>query len=328
MPFKAFYNDWLDCSGMIAETGELSVVNLDAAFFNNLKFDEQSLKKYRIDAAIRCAETLGPNPALLLSGGIDSQAMVLCWQEAGLEFDVIIGVFKDGLNKHDVDDARMFCESSGIPYKELDINITKFLASENYFFSQKYKSYSPHFNTHYKMVELLSAQGYTGACFGGATVFKHNGNFGQNFMGMPFHFLKIQHLLPIPMQGSFLSFSPELCWVIGLQGREISYTLKGDEGRIIVDQNLLDRINDLRYKEKISSYLNSGLKITPQKQKFTGFELVKEYYAKKYDNGWTFENFFRYRIAEEFQTDHNVYDKFKFKEGVLSLIESIHSNNV
>jgi deoxycytidylate deaminase len=62
----------------------------DIDFFENLKFDAQSLKQYRIDAARLCAETLGDKPALCLSGGIDSQAMVQSWHEAGLEFDTII----------------------------------------------------------------------------------------------------------------------------------------------------------------------------------------------------------------------------------------------
>ena len=35
MQFKAFYNDWLDCSGMIDETGKDHVLNLNADFFKN-----------------------------------------------------------------------------------------------------------------------------------------------------------------------------------------------------------------------------------------------------------------------------------------------------
>jgi len=328
MQFKPFYNDWLDCSGMIAETGELNVVTLDKSFFENLKFDEENLKKYRTEAAIRCDETLGDNPALLLSGGVDSQAMVLCWHEAGLKFDVIIGVFKDDLNKQDSDHAKLFCETYNIPFKELKIDIVALLHRENYDIAERYRSYSPHFNVHYKIVEILAEQGYTGACFGGMTPFKRNGSYGQNFMGAPFHFLKIQDKLPIPMQGSFLSFSPELTWSIGLMckdvvhegGRDILYTPSQEE---------LDILNGLRYKEKTESYRRTGLKVIPQEQKFTGFELVKERYAKKYNDGWTFENLFRHKLVMRFKTDESPYDRFVFKESeVLETLESIYLNNI
>lgn len=326
MPFKAFYNDWLDCSGMIAENGNPNIVNLDKDFFLNLKFDDQSLKQYRIDAAVKCAETLGDNPALCLSGGIDSQAMVLCWQEAGIKFDMIIGVFKDGLNKHDSDHAKMFCNSNNILYKELEIDIVKLLARENYSISEKYKSYSPHFNVHYKMVEILAEQGYTGACFGGVTPFKRNDEYGYNFFDMPFHFLKVQKILPIPMQGSFLSFYPELTWAIGLQTKDINHQVDMVSSSRY-QQNKIDFLNHLRYIEKTKAYLKSNLNIIPQENKYTGFELVKEYFSKKCKDGWAFERQFREPIAKKFNLDRASY-LFKIKPDVRSVINLIYLNNI
>jgi len=320
--FKPFYNDWLDCSGMIAENGEPNKVNLDKTFFNNLKFDKESLSKYRINAAVECSKTLGNSPALCLSGGIDSQAMVLCWQEAGLKFDVIIGVFKDGLNKHDSDHAKMFCEKHSIPYKELEIDIVKLLTSQNYLISQKYKSYSPHFNVHYKMVEILAKQGYTGTCFGGVTPYQRNGSYGGNFSGAPFHFLKIQDILPIPMQGSFLSFYPELTWAIGLQAEGLSHKENRDSSQL-KNKETSDYLNKLRYTQKTDAYIQTGLDVMPQETKFTGFELVKEHFAKKHNDGWAFEKQFRHPIAKDFLTDNATEYVFSIDIEVLRQMESI-----
>lgn len=301
---------------MITESGQPNKVNLDKTFFHNLKFDDESLKQYRIDAAVKCAETLGDNPALCLSGGIDSQAMVLCWQEAGLKFDVIIGTFKDGLNKHDSDHAKIFCDDNNIPYKELELDIVEILTNENYNISKKYKSYSPHFNIHYKIVEILAEQGYTGTCFGGITPFNQNKKYGQNFTGAPFHFLKIQNILPIPMQGSFLSFYPELAWAVGLQSEDVVYN------NMNVDQKGIDYLNQLRYEKKIKAYRQAGLEIIPQKSKFTGFELVKEYFAEKHNDGWIFEKKFRHPITNDFLKDKTEY-QFLIEKDVLTYINSI-----
>lgn len=311
---------------MMAENGKNHTVNLNKEFFNNLKFDTYNLKQYRINSAVKCAETLGNKPALCLSGGIDSQSMVQCWLESGLKFDVVIGVFKNDLNKHDVDHARLFCQTYNIPYKELSIDIIQLLTRENYALSEKYKSYSPHFNVHYKIVEILAEQGYTGVCFGGVTPFKRNSGYGDNFFGTPFHFLKIQNILPIPMQGSFLSFFPELTWAIALLGSGIKADGNVFSSKFFT-QDSINHLNELRYKEKIESYQKVGFSIIPQEKKFTGFELVKKYFEELTGDGWSFEKRFRYPIANTFASDKNSYS-FDISFDVLATINSIHMNNI
>lgn len=325
MQFKAFYNNWLDCSGMINESGENHVLNLDDVFFKNLRFDNSSLKQYRIDAAKRCAETLGDNPALCFSGGVDSQAMIQCWLEAELKFDVVIGVFNNGLNRQDSDHAKMFCENHGIPYKTLNIDIVSFLNRNNMSVSDKYRSISPHFNTHYFIVELLAEQGYSGACFGGIPPFKQHGNYGTNLTGAPMHFLKIQSILPIPMQGSFLSFSPELAWAIALLCEELKPDLLKSDNLSISwkDRQLLTQ---MRYQQKIDSFLRAGLNIIPQETKYTGFEIVKDYYAEASGDGWTFERRFRHPIVVKYDKDKHPY-KITLSDDLLNCLNSIHSDN-
>lgn len=303
MVFKAFYNDWLDCSGYINETGEDHRLNLSVDFFENLRFDSDSLKQYRIEAAARCAETLGERPALCLSGGIDSQAMVQCWKEAGLDFDVIICVFDNELNSQDADHAKMFCEKFNIAYKELTLNIIQFLTRENYLIAEKYKSYSPHFNTHYKMVELLADKGYTGVCFGGIYPFGDS-LYGISFSGSHIHFLKCQHVFPIPCQGSFLSFFPALSWATSLNTARYRHScLTGESFKELKKED----ISTLRYQNKVKCFQATGFKIIPQSQKYTGFELVKKFFEKKSGDGWEFEKKFRHPIETMYYKDRKRY---------------------
>jgi hypothetical protein len=142
-------------------------VNLPTEFFNTLSFEQNSLSEYRIQAAIASAKLLGNNPVLCLSGGIDSQAMIHCWKEAGLKFDVAILVFNNDLNSHDVEIARTFCRKNDIEPVELNINVIEYLTREHYEQAEKYHCTSPHFSTHYKMFDMLRDMGYTGICCGG-----------------------------------------------------------------------------------------------------------------------------------------------------------------
>ena len=323
--FKAFYNDWLDYTGMINETGKDYIVNLSPEFFYNLKFDSKSLEKYRIDAALKCAETLGDNPALCFSGGIDSQCMLQAWTEANLKFDTIILVFNDELNKQDSEHAKMYCDKNNIKYKELNFDIITFLTRDNYSVSEKYHSISPHFNTHYRMAELLKDMGYTGVCCGGLAPQKQNKYYGKNFDQVPFHFVKIQKELGINFQGSFLSFYPELAWAIALQCDEYTGIPLDGSSTQFREWELEKQANAIRYEQKIKSYKHAGFNIIPQDQKYTGFELVKKYFEKMTGDGWTFERRFRYPIARAFSKDAHSY-KFNLSKEQLEAIDSIYIN--
>lgn len=324
--FKAFYNDWIDCSGMINETGESHKLNLDPNFFHSLKFDESSLRQYRIDAAKLCAETLGDKPALCLSGGIDSQAMVQCWKEAELDFDVIILTFKNELNVQDSNHAKLFCDQNNIKYVEIELDIVSFLIRENMEIGDKYKSNSPHFNTHYKLAEILFKRGYTGVCCGGSTPYNHLDHYGYNFAQNPFHFLKIQDKFEGVFQGSFLSFYPELTWATAFLTdpfvEEVIVNNKHDGMRTWEHEQ---RMNHIRYLQKIDGYRRTGFNIIPQETKFTGFELVKKYFEEQTGDGWTFERKFRYPLTMKHNKDVHTY-KMYLTPDQKTVIDSIYRN--
>jgi len=326
LPFKAFYNDWLDCSGMINETGEDHTLNLPIDFFTNLKFDNISLRQYRIDAAIHCAEALGNKPALCLSGGIDSQAMVQCWKEAELDFDVIILTFKNNLNVQDSNHAKLYCEKNNIKYIEIEFDIISFLTRENMDIGEKYRLCSPHFTTHYKLAEILFSKGYTGVCYGGATPYNHLEEYGFNFSQNPFHFLKVSSKFEGIFQGSFLSFYPQLAWSIAFLTdkfvEDVIVNKEHNKMRIWEDEQ---RMNHIRYLQKITGYQRAGLTVIPQETKYTGFELVKKYFQDLTGDGWTFEKRFRYPLTLRFNKDMHNY-KLNLNLDQQSVISSVYSN--
>ena len=210
MGFNAFYDNWVDISNIFVDvplfrTEEYLPVNLELDFFQNLSFSSEKFTEYRIQSAIKASNILGPKPAVCFSGGIDSQAMVLAWKESGLKFDTVILVFKDNLNIHDVDDARAFCKINDIPLTEIELDIMQFLNRENYDYALKYDSASPHFNTHYKLFNILKANGYTGVCAGGDAPIKNNNIWGGNFLRNQHTYVKYSQVENFPVIGNYLS---------------------------------------------------------------------------------------------------------------------------
>jgi hypothetical protein len=299
--FKAYYNDWLDVSGLKSGNGKNHKVNLDPEFFNNLApFSDAKKKRWRIEAAKRCAETLGQFPALCFSGGIDSQAMLHCWAEADLEAHVIIFTFKDGLNKQDCEHAKSYCHTHDIPYREIEFDIVQFLTRDNVTVTESYGGVSPQFNTHYRFVEILTHMGYTGVCFGGLAPDRNTGVYGMNQRRVSLHWSIVDNF-PIPVQGSFLSFSPELSWAITLQMKDI------EEPKYEFDTHTKQlEAEARRYEQKVLAYKKCGFEIIQQPRKYTGFELVKEYFEELTGDGWSFEKRFRTPLM---QVNGGIYNK-------------------
>lgn len=299
MQFKPFYNDWLDCSELFDYSKKpILQVDLPQDFFKNLKFDKDSIRSYRMNAARRTAESLGDNPALCLSGGIDSQCMLQAWQEADLKFEAYTLVFDDHLNWQDVSHAREFCKWRKIKLNEIPFNVVSFLTRENFDYGLKYKCASPHFNVHYKMFELLRDMGYTGVCCGGGYLMKNNSVWGENLTANQMNFINFSSISTYPAQGSFLSFDPELTWVLSLLANALNIDYQFKNPYKHVDQNDIDSMNKIRYESKVMAYKRAGFDIIEQDKKYTGFEYVKEYFAKRSGDGWEFERRFRHPLEK------------------------------
>jgi len=305
--YKAFYNDWLDISGMKDATGEDHTVNLTTDFFSKLTpFSDSKAKQWRVEAAKRCAETLGEYPALCFSGGVDSQAMLQCWSEADLSAHVIIFNFKDGLNKQDCEHAKAYCHTWDIPYREIEFDIVQFLTRDNTDMTVKYGNISPHFNTHYRFVEILTHMGYTGVCFGGQAPDRNCGEYGVNLSKVPYYWATCTETFDIPVQGSFLSFSPELAWSISLSTPDIKNLDYKNNSSTLHEYGALKAAEAEKYEAKLIGYRRMGFDLMPQPQKYTGFELVKDYFEEQTGDGWAFEKQFRHPLRS---MDMGIYNK-------------------
>lgn len=343
MVFKPFYNDWVDLSPIFVSRAnhvrsfDYLNVNLDYTFFQNLKFDKESLKKYRVNAAIKSAELLGSRPALCISGGIDSQAMLHCWLEAGLKFDAVILVFKNDLNSMDVDHAKMVCQRINLPLVEVELDVVNFLNFNNFTYASMYNSCSPHFNCHYKLFNILKDRGYTGVCCGGdAPNFNGSNNtWGNNFSRNQHTFIKYTEVSKFPCIGNFLGFYPALAWAIAL------HTLPSILPGSVAQPNSLVKLNKLnslesidieqdkikRYHSKIIAYDKIGLEIYPQDQKYSGFENVKKYLESLTNDGWEFEKRYRIPLENHFNLSMSV-PIFRFKDNIENYISQLYSDNL
>jgi len=289
-----FYQDWLEYKlDTPVSNKKLLPVKLSDSFFDELAFDNVSLSQYRIDAARLVSKSLGDNPALCLSGGVDSQSMILCWLEAGLKFDVITCIFNNDLNNHDVETAFEFGRLHNLTVKTIPLNVTQFLSRENIEYAIKYKSASPHFNVHYKLFNILRDMGYSGVCCGGVALYRDRGIWGNNLIHNIFNFINYVKESHFPVQGSFLSYYPHLSWAIGLLTKELNTNHSGSRG----DDAFVPLFNS-RYLNKVEGYKRAGLNVISQKEAYTGFEKVKEYYASITKDGYEFEKRFRIPLED------------------------------
>lgn len=317
--FEYFYDNWLDVSNFVHHKPCLNVT-LKSSFFDSLKFDLVSFKEYRIGAVEKLLPMLGSRPALCLSGGIDSQATWQCFNEAGIDIDTYVLVFKNELNKQDVDHAIKFAAYKNINLNFIEIDILNFLSRENADYSKKYKSLSPHFNTHYKLCDILKSKNYTGfVCGGGsplltADVSEWMSNYSQNFL----NYINYSQVTDTLCQGNFLGFDPKLAWAISIMTPIFTHEKYGGF------MNHAERLQAeyQRYKEKVMGYKATGFDILPQHTKYTGFELVKEKLEEMYGDGWAFEKFYRFPLktyAEQIDIKINLDDSLIKKIKQLNL---------
>lgn len=292
--YEPFLNNWLAYDSITDPFANRVnyTVNLDVSFFHSLRYDSDSTKSYRIEAALSAYSQLGSNPVLCLSGGIDSQVMIQCWKEAGIKFDVATMVFNDSFNDQDVDHARLYCNVNNIPLIEIPINVISFLTRESYAVGEKYKCTSPQFAVHYQMFDILRSMGYTGICCGGNTFAKSSTGWGPAPSVAQSNYIEYANMNSYPVIGNFLGHDPRVCWAIALLTPSINLDWYHNPD--------LSKSFEIRYETKIKGYENFGFNVMPQKQKYTGFEKVKYYFEKKHNDGWAFEKLFRLPLQKKY----------------------------
>lgn len=313
-----FDRDWLDFKPLFSKNEEVNLnVNLNLDFFKNLCLDKDSVLEYRKEAVNKLSNLLGDNPALCISGGIDSQAMLHSFLVAGLKFTAYTFVFENDLNKFEVELARKYCKIHCVELHEIPFKVLTFLARKNYELGIQYNSTSPHFNSHYEFCNILKDKGHTGVCFGGMTPYRSRGAWGNNFARSILNYITYSQINQFYVQGSFLSYYPELTWAIAIltPSTDLDPTYAPNEGLFV------RRSGAVRYANKVMGYYKAGLDII-ESQKYSGFEKVKEYFEQQTNDGWEFEKRFRLPLEKGLGYPAQ-YIKFKFLPNVEEYLNSL-----
>lgn len=228
---------------------------------NELDFRVSNLIKCTLlDAAKLAIESIiknyPPPYHLMVSGGIDSQAMLYLWHKFGSDYIPISFIYNDSLNSHDLETLKIFSSKYNIEIKYLNFDLLNFLLKEYDQFSKKYRCSSPCISAYIKMSETLPGT----VIFSGNFLHQNGAVFSDAILGLFRASLDRITLIPY-----FFLHTPELAYSI-LQSS--------------LDTIKFNSLND--YEKKVFSYQENGLPVIPQTQKFSGFEKVKDYYDKNF----------------------------------------------
>jgi hypothetical protein len=191
---------------------------------------------------------------LMLSGGIDSQAMLYAWVKAGVEFNTL--TFQYGhYNLHDIEALQRFVDALALPITltYMDFNVISFLENEYDQYATKYDCSSPQICTHIRCSEWVKE---------GTVVF--SGNFVMSptnggpmlshaILGIR-RYAEIEQRSIVPF---FFLHTPQLAYSF------IPYEIRGAKSA---------------YEMKTGMYRAAGFPILPQADKYTGFERIKDQY--------------------------------------------------
>ncbi len=206
-----------------------------------------------IEDAQHIYETMAGPISLMVSGGVDSQAMAFAFKKANVPFTAYYARYPDGLNDIELDTFSFYKEHN-IPVEIVDVDILAFHDNELFQWASLYQNNSPHFLSHMKIASLLPGTPVSAGCI----VRPHGmGMVGWSGFGLE----RYSRISGQSMIGYFFNY----------------------DARLVGESYVLDcsRNNDsdhLRasYDYKVRSYQKGGFPIHAQVRKLHGFEKLKE----------------------------------------------------
>lgn len=290
-----YFNNW--CS--VTETEQHTIIKVNSTAEDVIRANSCFTHELSKQATQRAVEYLGPKPVFCMSGGIDSQAAYQLWDKQ-YPIEVVIFKFANDLNLEEVNDAVNYVTAHNIDYKLISLDIERFLSFNLITFARSNKLLSPQFAVHAFFLDHLKSLGYTGAVFGGNGFFVEPDRVYFNLTSAQLLDLENYSINSnfnvIP---SFLSFDQDLCLKLAVN-TPINFDAMALEPdwHILPEERQMTLNRETRYANKISSYQNLNLAIVPQSEKKHGFEQIKDYYASKYNDLWTFDRHFRWPLRK------------------------------
>lgn len=204
------------------------------------------------------AEIMQKYPApyrLMVSGGIDSQAMLWAWHNYGKDFIPTSFTYNNTLNSHDIATLDQFSEQHTISVSKHNLDLIKFYRTDYTEYVEKYRCGSPHICTYMKMADSLPDTGTV--IFSGEPLYTR-GFVDRNNWGLYRYSVNgRKNVIPF-----FFLSTPDLAYSPEIKGISAS--------------------------NKVEMYNKHGFPVIAQGNvanqdcKYTGFEKVKEIYDAKY----------------------------------------------
>ena len=209
---------------------------------------------------------------LMVSGGVDSQAMAYAFHTSGVPCRYVSARYNGGLNDHDIL-STSFYDDHGIPVEFIDIDLIHFHEVELKGWANTYQNYSPHLLAHCKIASTIKEGTVVSS---GAIVTR------QNLSETSYSVFGLERYARISNQsviGFFFAYCPHLVYAT----RDI----------------LVDQLEDM-YAAKVEVYLRAGFPVIPQTKKFHGFELLKDLYDDREIDPKVRRRYTRYRSARNY----------------------------
>lgn len=195
-----------------------------------------------------------PSPyTLMVSGGIDSQAMIYAWLLSKVKFKAVsIKYVSDGIwfNDYDLKNLELYRDKFNFDLEYSEFDIFNFYETNYYDIAEEYKCSSPQICSHIHNISLIKE----------GTVIQ-SGNL-----------LNINH---VPLNNPILALyryaktTKKLIPYFFLSTASLAYSsFTNEKKNKITDQYLL----------KTSLYKKAGFEIIPARRSFSGFEKIKKHY--------------------------------------------------
>ena len=203
---------------------------------------------------------------IMVSGGIDSQAMLYAWLKFGNNFIPTCFLYNDDLNHHDISTLKIFAEKYNIDVNYIDIDIIQFIDNNFREYAEKYKCSSPWITSYIYMSEKLNGT----VIFSGNFLQSKNGpanSLTYSILGLYRASLSKNNLIPY-----FFLHSPEL-----------AYSFRWN------------KTNLATYLDKVNAYRRYGFPVLSQTEKITGFEKIKDIYDLRFKYKITGKDILKYQ---------------------------------
>lgn len=238
-----------------------------------------------------------PKPYYIMcSGGLDSQAMLYLWKLFGNNYIPTTVIYNNNLNYHDIKTIYEFGKINNIEINSLYFDILNFYENDFANFCEQTKCISAHFAAHLEMTKNLEGT----VIFGGDRLIAKTSVMTKAMLCL-YEASKTRNLVPF-----FWAETPEILYSFDYE----FYILKKYKSRFF---------NLVMTEARSYIFHQEGIPVIPQQKKYTGFEIIKDYYDEnfsyrvspemrkklthKYLSDRTYDLLLRYPYEEKFGTN-------------------------